>query len=295
MPRTNNILNTLRILAFTLAAFALLGISVAEAARVSRTKGRLVEIELAGGDNFVKGDRAKVTANGKTVGILVIQQIKGTKALTRLEKGRAPRGATVALAASRSGTKAKAKSEPSSGSSDFIVGALAGFGLDTQSVKATSANGATTESVSMSGNGFSAKVYADMSLGEELGVIGRFGMETFKVTGTSKNALCSSSTACETSITYISGDLLFRYNFAPGTWNPFAAAGLGIYFPMSKKTNILDETKIASTTIFLLGGGINWSIGNFYVPLSVEYGLFPPSNQVTTNFIALRGGIGWNW
>lgn len=306
MPSTHFIRRsiTLRFLILASFAFALLPLSLAEAAKVSRAKGRTVEIEMSAGDDFVKGDRANVIgSSGKPVGYLRIVKIKaGKKALAKLEKGKAPIGASVVLKAGTAGSDkasapSKSKDEPANPSSDIIIGALVGFDIDSQSVKASSSNGSVTESVSMSGSGFSAKAYADISLGDEFGVIGRFGLETFKVTGTSTNLLCQSGTSqnCETTITYLSGDLLARYNFSPGTLNPYAAAGLGIYFPLSKKTNILDETKIASTTVFLLGGGIHWNIGSLYIPVSIDYGIFPPSNQVSTNFIAGRAGLGWNW
>ncbi len=295
MLRTN-VTNTPRWLVLIIIVLSLLGATGAEAARVARTKGRAVEIELSGGDDFVKGDKVRVVSGGKLVGRMKISRIKGKKAIAKLEKGRAPIGATVSLAGG-GGSKTASTGESDGTRSDLIVGVLLGFDLDSQSVKASSTDGRVSESLSMSGMGFSGKAYADMSLSDTLGVIGRFGLETFKVTGQSRNTLCSNSTTtnCETSIMYVSGDLLFRYNFSPGTWNPYAAAGLGIYFPMSKKTNILDETKIASTTIFLVGGGVNWVLNDLFIPISLEYGMFPPSNQVSTNFIALRGGVGWTW
>ncbi|MCM2280637.1 MAG: hypothetical protein NDI61_02185 [Bdellovibrionaceae bacterium] len=307
MPTTRYAPQSLRLL--TLISFALIyfGWQTAEAAKVARAKGRLVEIEMDANEDFIKGDKINVMgANGKLIGRLVVLKVKaGKKAIAKLKKGKAPIGATAQLRPSASAKSAGSDKESADGDSgsdatpsDFVVGVLLGYDIDSQKVQATSSDGLRREDVSMAGNGLLAKVYADMALGESMGIIGRFGVEQFKVTGTSAGTLCASqtSTNCETSITYLSGDFLLRYTFNAGSLNPFVSGGLGIYFPLAKETNILDQTKIASTTIFLVGGGINWQFSDtMYIPIIAEYGIFPPSNQVTTNFMGVRAGLGWNW
>ncbi len=263
------------------------------AAKVKRATKKAAELELGPNEDFVKGDKLSVMVNGKLVGTLKVRKVSGNKkVITRILSGRAPVGASVTLkgAGSTGGEIAAEESD-----SNLIVGALFGYGMDNQSVKASSSSGLVTENLSMSGSGFSAKAFADMSIADELGLIARLGAETFNVTGKSKSGICAGSTSCKTEIMYLSADLLVRYNFSPGSINPYAAGGLGIYFPLTKKTNVLDETKIASTTIFFVTLGANIRLGSMFIPIQVEYGLFPPSNEVSTNFITGRAGLGWEF
>lgn len=285
MQRQNHSLRLLPLL-FCLASIASYPLS-AFAARVVRSQGKAVEIELASGEDFVKGDKVIVTAGSKKVGIIKIAKIKGKKAVGRLTKGKAPDGSTVVLASAK-GTE-PAESGVEAGKSHLLIGFIGGYSMDNQTVKK---GGTVTEDVAMTGSGFSAKGFADLAIADNLGLIARIGAESFKVAATAKTAICAGTLNCSTEIMYLSADLLVRYIFVPGSFNPYLAGGLGIYFPMSKKTTILDETQIASTTIFYGTLGANIKLGeSLYLPIQVEYGLFPPSNQVSTNFITGRVGV----
>jgi hypothetical protein len=69
---------------------------------------------------------------------------------------------------------------------------------------------------------------------------------------------------------------------------------MGLHYPLSKSSGVLDVQRISATTIFFLGGGFNYSLGDsMYIHATAEYGLFPPSNDVKTSLIALRAGVGW--
>jgi len=290
------------VLAFRVLATAavilifLLSSKAAEAAKVLRSKGKAVLIEYSPDEGIAKGTRAFIIVNDKRVGLVRFVRVTegSNRATAKLLKGRAPAGAEVKVIVKKdsSDVEPQAASEPPS---DLIYGFVAGFGLNSQTVKAPSSGGGVGESVSLSGSGFSLKGWGDMTIADELGLIGRFGVETLNLTGTSRfPSTCSGTTSCKTELMYLSADLLARYTLVPGTWNPYLAAGLGLYYPLTKKTNNLEESKIAATTIFMASAGMNYRLGSsLYLPLSVEYGIFPPSSQVTTTFIAIRAGLAW--
>ena len=141
----------------------------------------------------------------------------------------------------------------------------------------------------MTGSSYGAKAFADLPVSGNFGLIGRFGFENFSVAGSSPTL-----GSIQTSILYIDADLLARYQFLTGNFHPFPLAGIGIHYPLSKSSGVLDVQRISATTIFFLGGGFNYSINpSMYIHATGEYGLFPPSNDVTTSLIAFRVGVGW--
>ena len=60
---------------------------------------------------------------------------------------------------------------------------------------------------------------------------------------------------------------------------------------MSKEASALDPASISTTNVILVSGGLDWFISKTtYIPISIEYGLLPKSNEVEANWIALRFG-----
>ena len=283
----------------TLIIVLMLLTTTAYAATVNRTKGKAVEILVDGGEDFVKGDTVFAVSNGKRVGKIKIVKIKGEKALGKLVKGKAPQGATIKISSKKASPEESTVEKDSSAADttlpeDGHIGLLVGFSSNSQSVETTAS---PTETVKMTGSSLSYKAYGDLPLSESLGLIGRLGIENFNVTGTAANAAtCSGTTACDTKLSYMTADVLIRYSFLSGDFQPFVSGGLGLAFPMSKDTNALKAAKIATTTIFYGGLGMNYRLSkSMYIPLVAEYGMFPPDKYVSTTLIAVRGGIGFNF
>jgi outer membrane protein W len=143
--------------------------------------------------------------------------------------------------------------------------------------------------VPMTGSGYSLKAFADMPFSGGLGLIGRVGIEQFNLSGNS-----TTMGAVATSIMYATADALVRWNMTDGSFVPYLAGGLGVHFPLSKSSGILNVSQISSTTVFFLDLGADYSMSDStYLTFHAEYGYFPPSNNITTNFIEFRGGIGF--
>lgn len=269
---------------------------VAEAARVTQVKGSNLLLELESADEVSVGQRYLIMVGEKRRAIVEVTKIGGKKAVAKTLRGKPEvDGVTAPIPeknaqAAASDSSSRKRSHRSKGMfSEMTIGLLGGYSMTTQEVKATVANTTTTENISMSGNGFSLKGFGDLPFAGQLGLIGRFGLEQFNVKG---NA--ASRGAVKTEILYFSADLLFRYHFATEGYIPYVMGGLGIHFPASKSSDVLDVNRISSTTIFFFGGGVNIPMGDeSFVTVSAEYGLFPPSNDVKTSMISARGGYGW--
>lgn len=270
----------------------------AEAARVARVKGKQVIVQLEPSDKIASGDRLFAVVNGKRRAIIQITRVKGNRALGRVIKGRATVNATIEA---RSGEKKSQAASPSSRPADtgsssgsffdgLTYGLLAGMSLDSQTVKWTPAGSAASESISMSGTGFSLKGFGDIPIADAFGIIARLGLEQFNVQGTTTLGEKT------TEITYATADLLARYRLMEGSFVPYVMGGLGLHFPLAKASGTLEVSRISATTVFFAGGGVNYDLSEtMHVTAVAEYGLFPPSNDVTTNFIAIRGGVGFKF
>ncbi len=290
-----------------LLAFAVFAPRV-DAATVQKVKGNvaIVTFDPADGSPAV-GDKFFAMENGKKKAILQIVQIKNGRAKVKIAKGKAAEGMTVTAAGKAKGapaaadgetpadpdaaaadaaeqtTTGKKKTRSAGGATvfrDMTLGVLGGYSMDSQSVTIG------TVKTQMSGSGFSAKGFVDIPVTGSLGLLTRVGAEQFNVaSGTTK-----------TEIMYACVDLMLKYSFSEGTFVPFAMGGLGLHFPISKTSNILDINRISSTTVFYGGGGINWLMGgSTYIQITGEYGMFPPSNDVSTTFIAARSGLGFRF
>jgi hypothetical protein len=266
-------------LGFIAIATACLVSTQAYAAQVTQVKNGKVLIDGADSDGLTQGGNYFVLDGSKKVAIVQITQVKGSKALAKVMKGTPTVNGTLVPYAKGGKTASSGKgrkSKSGGATSDLTIGALLGYSMQSQSVKP--ASGST---VAMSGSGISLKAFGDMPVSGQLGAIGRAGFEQFAV----------KKDSASTKITYLSADLLLRYFFTEGAINPYVAGGIGLYFPMTKSSNILDETKISSTSVFLLDAGLNYTISDtLYATGILEYGLFPPSNDVKTTMINVRFG-----
>lgn len=272
----------------------------ANAARITRVKGNQVMIDLEG-ENVAEGSRHLVIVGGKKKAVVEITKAKNGKAIGKVLKGTPAQDGTLQAlgggGSSGGSTKTASKSHRSRSArdrstsdsfSDLTVGAVLGLGLTGQDVTATNPSN-QSETISMTGSGFSLKAFGDLPISGNLGAIGRVGLEKFGVSGTSQGGA-----EVKTDIMYLTADLLLRYTFLDGDFKIFPLGGLGLHYPISKSSDVLNVQQISATTIFFFGGGMQYKFSDtMYATATAEYGLFPPSNDVKTSLIAVRGGVGW--
>lgn len=291
------------VISFALVTFCLT--DKATTATIEKVKGSAAIVSY--GDDETppaKGDKVFATENGKRKALMEVVQFKNGKAKVKITKGKAKEGMEVV------GGKAKATADAAEGAEDdpdaaagdeeaggkkkrhrtagaatlfkdMTIGFLGGYAMDSQSVTIAGSAAQT-----MAGSGFSVRGFADIPVAGSLALLTRVGAEQFNVM----------KDDFKSEILYAVVDLMLKYSFAPSGFVPFAMGGLGLHFPISKTSNILDVNRISSTTVFYAGGGFNFVMGSSsYFQLTAEYGMFPPSNDVTTSLIAVRGGLGFRF
>lgn len=282
-------------------AVLLLGLSPGLfAAEVVKVKGKGVLIELRG-DPAVTGDNFYVVSpDGKRRGMVKIKKVKGEKAIGTLTKGKAAPGYTLEFKQQKSVGKATdskmaapSMDDGSTRGSRAYWGALFGFAMDSMAVNVTSAPPANTNlgTVDMSGTGFSGKGLFDYELFSQIWFRGAAGVEMFNASGEAKCGPANNE-ACTAKLMYLSFDFIGRYVFGTGSFRPWVGGGLGLLFPASKDATALDTASISTTNVMIITGGFDWFTSpSFYVPVSVEYGLLPKSDEVEASWIAIRAGF----
>lgn len=269
------------------------------AAEVVKVKGKGVLVELRG-DPAVGGDIFYlISPDGKRRGLIRIKKVKGDKAIGTLTKGRAAPGYTLEF---KPGKVAKSSSpkmsspsmnDGSASATRSYWGGLFGYSMDSMSVKVTGPppTNADLGTVNMSGSGFSAKGLFDYELFSQIWFRGTAGVEMFNASGDAKCGPSNSDT-CNAKLMYLTFDFLGRYVFGQGSFRPWVGGGMGLLFPASKDATALDPASISTTNVIVFAGGFDWFMSpTLYIPVSLEYGLLPKSDEVSATWIAFRAGF----
>ncbi len=269
---------------------------ISQAAEVVKVKGRSALVELKG-DPAVVGDVFYlISPDGKRRAIMTISKVKGDKAIGKITKGKAQVGYTLEFRPAKGSSASARASSPSTSSSGGGLqrsywGALLGYSMDTMSVNVKNALQASVGTANMSGSGFSVKGLFDYELFPQIWFRGTAGVDMFNAAG-GKICGAANTDACDAKLTYVTADFIARYVFGRGGFRPWVGGGLGLLFPASKETTALDSASISTTNVMLALGGLDWQLSpRMYVPISVEYGLLPKSDEVEANWIAIRVGI----
>ncbi|MEZ0391527.1 MAG: hypothetical protein ACAH59_04885 [Pseudobdellovibrionaceae bacterium] len=277
------------------------------AGTVSQVKGSKMIIQLEGESASPGNEYFILNSAGKRVGLVTIKQVKGTKALAELTKGRANAGDSIqakgastsasqssSAAASETSTTTSKKSTKSTGK--YRVGALLGYAMNTFSLSVQDkTNTALKEDVTMKDSTFNLKGFYDYDLSPEFTIRGAAGYESFAAKGTTTASICSngSSTECSVKYDYLALEGSAHYNFLTGPTRVWVGLGYSFLIAMTKSSNIPNLTESSTNQMILFSGGTDISMGpSSFIPLVVEYGMFPGSSNVTANSIFLRGGYG---
>ncbi len=293
----------LRLTVLAMALQILFLSTVAWSAMVSATRGQQVLIVLEGlsvsiGDQFYLIN----PASQKKVGLVTIQQVKGPKAVAILSKGRAQMGFTLQThpsnAANTKSTNSDSTSAPVALRPQY--GVLVGFmqNMMTSNISYTNEVGSLlTSSVSMTGNGYSLGGFYDYILNPGLFFEGLIAYEQFDVSGSSSTPICSSSTSCNAQINYLSLYGLLKWYLDPSPKRPWwIGGGLASMFALSKSATALNASDIQVSRALIFGGGMDFAISkNSYVPVILQYNLFPSSPTVSASSLILKTGFSFSF
>lgn len=265
-----------------------------QAGKVVKVNGKKVFIKLDANEVESSATGAKIylsTKSGARKGVAVIRKMKGRNVIAQLQKGKASKGFYTSIGAPKASSKSSASTSveeadevaevetTNTKKSDLKFGLMLGYNSMTQNV---------SQVADMAGSSIAVKGIIDYSLFDQLGVRGRFGMDMMTVTGS------ADTSEYETSINYLTLDLLLRYNLMESkSFGLFVNGGLGIYSPMSSELTggALDESSISTTSILILGLGASVPMGSWSLFGGLEYFYFPPSETVKTS--AIGGNIGF--
>lgn len=269
-----------------------------QAAKIAKVNGKKAYLILDSRVEAVKGDIYEVIdPQGAKKGLIKVMKVKGGRALGLL-KGSAKKGWNLKKRSSsqakkgRSGAPQKDRYESlkQASASGSFYGILAGFSSNSMSAKIEQGNN-TTLDVDMTGSGFSGRLLFDYALWTSLWFRGLLGLENFATKGDANCGL-SNNEECKVEISYLALDLWGRYLLTQGTFRPWIGLGFNLLFPSSQVSTAIDEESITSTSVFAAGGGVDWFFKpDMYMPIQIEYGMFPSSETVSVSYISFRLGV----
>ncbi|MBL7671253.1 MAG: hypothetical protein JNM39_12280 [Bdellovibrionaceae bacterium] len=291
-----------------LFSLLLLVISTFSSAQTVKTvKGKKALLELQGTPAQVGQAFYAVDASGKKKALLKVTQVKGDRALVDIVQGTTEAGHTVQAKGSTSArttgppankdnstTEDTAGSSPSSSGKSSkkgeTWGLLGSFGMNKMDASLTVATVKYT--ANMTGAGFGLLGFYDFPLSKNFILRGTTGLEQFIGNGTISAAVCNGSAICSVNIMYLSFYGAAKYIFVNSKIKIWAAGGLGYLFAASKSSNIL-KTDGLSTYVIVPSLGIDIPVGNGFIPITVDYALYPDSADVKANSTSVRAGWGW--
>lgn len=268
-------------------------------------EGAIVEV----GDEFFIID----AETKKRSGILRISQVKPNKALGLIIKGRASKGQTL-QAKARSSISADVTPEmiqkgttptapASSGSNGGYLrvlkssyGILGGLSSNSMSanVSYNGPIGLVQSNVDMKGNGLAVGGFYDYIVSSDIIARGYVGLDQFSVKGTSNEPACQKSNDCNAEILYLATYGHLKWYPMKTKMRPWVGAGLGYLLAVSKSSNALKN--VSSSQVMSLAGGLDIQRSRReYIPISLEYTMYPPSSTVKAGSISIRAGWGWNF
>lgn len=265
------------------------------AASVSALKGTKVLIGLEG-DSAEAGEEFYLVnpSTGKRAAIIRIKQVKDQKALAEIVKGKADIGFTLQAKAPSPMSADVRTEQPQEGSYLHQLkdsyGIIGGYIMNSMTV-----NMSQNASASMSGSGFTVGGYYNYAFNSNFVGQGAASIEQFNVAGTTSTAGCAGSTNCDAKINYLSLYALAKWYPLQGKYRGWLGGGIGSLFALSKSSTALNESQISTNQVFTLAVGTDIQTDRKnYVPVSIEYNLFPDSPTVKANMIIVKTGWAWN-
>ncbi|MBX3040770.1 MAG: hypothetical protein KF789_08710 [Bdellovibrionaceae bacterium] len=299
---------TLVCLAFALA-------SQARAASVSQVKDRKALLDLTGLLDVKPGDQLfAVDGNGKRKALLQIRQVKGNKAVAEVIKGSAVVGQDLMTRGGTSSAPSISKpvvedTPPSSPLSDRLQrtrqkksgpawGLLGHYNQTNMDVSFFTGQGVLRRKSTsqMKGSAFGLSGFYDYLFTPRFQMRSIAGLDQVSASGTTALPDCDKGTTsnCTFAVTYLTLAAQARFILNEGNTKFWLGGGGGFLLAMQKSSNVLDTSQISTNQVYFLSGGADIGLsGNKFIPISLDYGMFPSSETVKANIMTLRAGYGW--
>ncbi len=296
-----------KVKALQLLLAAILGItpSLGWSASIAKVNGRKALITLEGLTVGPGTELYALNEEQKRKALIRISQVKGDKAIGEIVQGAAQPGMLVII----KGTPALVPSFAETGSAnrsekDFMnrrqfkkgFGILGGMAMSSMSFPARDTLTGASQELSLTGNSFNVKGAYDYSLSPSFTIRGSSGIETLSVKGSSGGfTICGGSESCSLAINYLTFEGTAQYNLINSGTRFWVGAGFAFLLAMSKASNINSLEVAGTNQVLFFGTGADIGIGKKnYIPITVEYGLYPFAG-VKLSGIYLRAGYGWKF
>lgn len=302
----------LRLLSFFL--LVILAIDYANAARVNQVKGKKVLIQLEGLNVQAGSELFAINSEQKRKAVIRISAVKDDRAVGEVVQGNAVDGMLLIVKNSSPSPTTPPPSFSDATANDRNLerdilkkkrkqgfGLLAGFAMTQASLTAKTRVSSTTyeDSLALKGNSFNFKAIYDYQMSQAFTIRGAVGLETINTTATpssGKEAVCSNSSSCTLGLNYLGFEGSAQFNLTnSSSLRYWIGAGYAFLMAMSKSNNISNLEATSTNQVLFASTGADISVGNKgYIPLVVEYGLFPFAG-IQLSGIYLRGGYGWRF
>lgn len=234
------------------------------------------------GDTFLALDH-----DGKRRAFIKVQQVRGPKALGSILKGQLTQAPQTYMLQSHVLGSQSTRASGFGNAPPSAWGILGGFAQNQMSVKLATAN------VDMKGSGMSVEGFYERQIDGAFQMLARFGYQTLKTSGTTTGGACQGTNDCTVDLSYLGLDGLVKYSFFRSRITYWLAGGLGFAYPIGKSSNVLDVSKISVNQKILVDSGLNWYLNRkSYMPVQLEYAMFPNNSVVTSSQIFVRLGYG---
>lgn len=291
--------------------FSLFTFSVAIAGTVNQIKGNKARLQLEGENAQAGQEYYVLDGNGKKIALLKITQIRGTQAVAEITKGKAFVGGSIKLKTENAEQKTSQKVKNESSESEqptasptkrkkISGGVLVGYAMN--SLKLTVQNASAPlikEDVTLTDASFSGKVFADYDLAPSVTIRIATGYESFAVKGSTAANICSNSTSkdCKVAFDYLTFEGSAHYNFLTGNTRAWAGLGYAFLLQMAKSVDVPNlSTDSGQNQMILISAGADFGLsGGKFIPVVLEYGVFPGSSNVVASAIYARAGYGMSF
>jgi len=270
---------------------------------VSQVKGQKLIIQMDG-EEFSPGSEVFiVNSAGKKIGLVTIKQVKGSKALGEITKGRANPGDSTQLRgtpaptnnASEDSSPTKSRSAGKKG--QHRGGLMLGYSMNSMTLTVQHPSITSRKAdVTLKDNTINLKAFYDYPLSEDFNIRASAAYETFGGKGTTADLICNNGASAECSVnySYLGLEGSAQYNFITGPSRYWVGLGYSFLLTLSKANNIPNLTDSSTNQMILFSTGADFGMGRSgsFIPVSLEYGMFPGSSNVNASSIILRGGYG---
>lgn len=282
--------------------------SLAKASEVTQVKENKVLIQIDTDDVQQNQEYFLVNGAGKKIGLVQITQVKNSKAIGTIIKGKANPGLKLQAksANSNGGPQKRAAKDNSQEPRDSAPtastkvknswGFLVGYSMQTMSASFRGGTPIQDYSLNMTGSNLSYFGFFNYAYTPNLIIEASGGLFPLNVATTITDPACiGTTTNCTVNINYLDGALLAKYYFPIKLKHKFwVGGGMDFLMPSSKTTTVLSEADIGFNQMFRFGFGTDlFVIGKkSFIPIQFDYTMFPPSAGVSSSTINLRFGYG---